>query len=1120
MNVHRSARSNRVVLTTGLVIFSGLMLAALSGSGGAASPKSEPAASGSAGIGAPKIRIVDRYGQIPLAFERNNGQTASPVKFLSRGIGYTLFLTPTEAVLALHNPDKRLRPEKCAAKGSESAKSRTQVLRVVTVGANPNAKVEGEDQLPSKSNYFIGSDPKKWQANVPMYQRVRYSSVYPGVDLVYYGTGQHQLEYDFVVAPGADPKSIALRFIGAKKLALDSVGDLKITLADGGEVIHHKPIVYQEVDGKREKVDGKSVLRDNDTISFELAAYDRTRVLYLDPGLVYSTYLGGSAGASASRNDDQGDAIAVDTSGNVFVTGPAASADFPTTMGAYQTTNDDVSANLTTAFVTKLNATGSALVYSTFLGGNGGELPKGVAVDSLTGDAYVMGRSNSNANSACTAAGAPKPCCTGAGTGTCIAFPTTVGAFQTVNAGGDDTFVTKLNADGSGLVYSTLVGGSGDDKGDGLAVDSSGNAYFTGKTSSIDNASCTGPGIPNTGTACCTGVGTGTCIPFPTTPGAFQTTSAVNDNNFVAKLNATGSALIYSTYLRGTSGSAQTSGAQANGIAVDSSGNAYVVGGTSAADFPTTTGAFQTTNNAASNGGNCFVTKLNAAGSNLVYSTFLGGTGTSMAQGDGCAGIAVASGNAYVTGAANSFDNTSCTANGTPGPCCTGLGTGTCIGFPTTPGAFQTTNNGAASTASVGFVTKLNATGSALVYSTYLGGNGVNGNDQATAIAVDSFGNAYVTGFAGSFNNSSCTANNVPPPCCTGPGTGTCVGFPITADAFQTVNNSAANVGNNAFMTKLNATGTALDYSTYLGGSGGSSGIPTNGDMGEGIAVDASGLVYLTGVALSTDFPITMGAFQTSNHAASGGTNAFVTKFTLASSSPTATATRSATPTATATSTGGTPTVTATATATATSTTGTPTATATATKSATPTPTTTSTSGTPTPTATATATKTATPTATATSTNSATATATTTATATATATPTATATRTATATATATGTPTSTPTPGVGTVMFDPPQLNFGSSTAIGKTSKVKKVKIKNSSSKTSKIKVTISGETAAAPFAVKPPQCMKTLAPEKSCEVSVTFTPPDTSMQMGKLIITDDAQGSPQTVPLMGMGK
>ena len=271
-------------------------------------------------------------------------------------------------------------------------------------------------------------------------------------------------------------------------------------------------------------------------------AYDRSRAVYIDPGLVFSTYLGGSPGSSPNGND-QGNAIAIDSSGNVFVTGPAVSANFPTTSGAFQTTNKAVSTDTVTAFVTKLNATGSALVYSTFLGGNGLDLPKGIAVDSLSGDAYVMGRTDSITNAGCTSAGNPTGCCTGAGTGTCVPFPTTAGAFQTTSAGGDDTFVTKLNATGSGLVYSTLVGGSGDDKGSALAVDSSGDAYITGKTNSHSNASCTGPRTPNTDTSCCTGVKTGTCVPFPTTAGAFQSTIngalTGQSNAFVAKLNAT-----------------------------------------------------------------------------------------------------------------------------------------------------------------------------------------------------------------------------------------------------------------------------------------------------------------------------------------------------------------------------------------------------------------------------------------------------------------------------------------------------------------------------------------------------------------------------------------------------
>jgi hypothetical protein len=658
------------------------------------------------------------------------------------------------------------------------------------VGANPRAKVTGLDQLPGKSNYFIGNDPKKWRTNVPNYAKVRYANVYPGVDLVYYGN-QGQLEYDFVVQPGSDPRQIALDVgVGLapperapqahdrapegqsaidnrkssmpRPLRIAANGDLVVG-TDGGKVIFHKPVVYQPEtndrqmtkdqgrgtkDGGKHFVDGRYVLRSDQSVAFQVASYDFAKPLVIDPVLAYSTYLGGSSfeegfgiavGVSGSAyitgdtfssdfpttpgafqtisdgsqnafvvklnssgsalvystylggsDDDEGDGLAVDASGNAYVTGGTWSSDFPTTPGAFQTTLK----GLENAFVTKLNATGSALVYSTYLGGSVGGSGGGSGIDEgrgiavgVSGSAYITGDTDSSD------------------------FPTTPGAFQAIFGGFDDAFVVKLNPSGSALVYSTYLGGSDDDEGDGLAVDASGNAYVTGSTDSSD---------------------------FPTTPGAFQ--DPANQGAFVTKLNAAGSALVYSTSSIG-----------GGGIALDASGNAYVTGYTNSSNFPTTPGSFQITYGGSFD---AFVSKLNTAGSALLYSTYLGGSGFELGL-----GIAVdASGNADVTGTTGSND------------------------FPTTPGAFQTTCGGGSCYDEHAFVTKLNAAGSALLYSTYLGGSESDGipTDRGRAVAVDASGSAYVTGFTQSSN------------------------FPVTPGAFQT-----SYGGGDAFAAKIGPSGSS-----------------------------------------------------------------------------------------------------------------------------------------------------------------------------------------------------------------------------------------------------------------------------------------------------------------------
>ncbi len=607
---------------------------------------------------ATRARVSESYGKLPLSFEANEGQQDRQVKFLSRGSGYNLFLSNRETVLVLSKPEKPATPPaRKATRSQKKPKGQSTVLRTQLVAANPEAKVTGEQELPGKVNYLIGNEPSKWRTNVATYAKVRYEQVYPGIDLVYYGN-QRQLEYDFVVAPKANPARIRLRVAGARKMYVNGKGQLVVKTA-GGAVRWNKPEIYQEVDGQHRSVKGKYVLRRGHDLGFEVAAYDTARPLIIDPTLVYSTYLGGSG-------EDDGQGIAVDTSGNAYVTGRTLSSDFPTTAGAFQTTYGGGGYD---AFVTKLNSTGTNLLYSTYLGGSGDDRGQGIALDS-SGHAYVTGQTLSSD------------------------FPTTPGAFQTTLGGSHDAFVTKLNSTGTNLLYSTYLGGSIPDYGNGIAVDTSGNAYVTGYTSSSD---------------------------FPTTPGAFQTTYTYVDA-FVTKLNATGTGLLYSTYLGGSGGDLGW------GIAVDTSGNAYVTGQTqSSTDFPTTAGAFQTTYGGRED---VFVTKLNSAGTNLLYSTYLGGSDFDYGN-----GIAVdSSGNAYVTGVTYSDD------------------------FPTTAGAFQTTHRGGGYSRDA-FVTQLNSTGTALLYSTYLGGGS---EDYGNGIAVDTSGNAYVTGSTQSSD------------------------FPTTAGAFQT----------------------------------------------------------------------------------------------------------------------------------------------------------------------------------------------------------------------------------------------------------------------------------------------------------------------------------------------
>ena len=661
-------------------------------------------------------RVIADYGKLPMAFEVNQGQADPAVRFLTRGRGYGLYLTPTEAVLRLRG-----------SAPASSAAPPEAVVRMRLEGANPQPELSGVDLLPGITNYFIGSDPTRWRTAVPNYARVRYKNIYSGIDLVFHGD-QGGLEYDFIVAPGADPRRILLDFKGARNLALDSEGNLGVATSSG-YLVQRKPVVYQDIDGTRRLVDGRYVLRGKHRVGFKLASYDRRRPLVIDPVLVYSTYLGGRG------FEEQVSGLAVDSVGNVFVVGTNEQGGFPTTPISLQPAAEGIYRR---AFVAKLNAAGTALDYSTYLGGATNVWGQGIAIDA-SGNAYVTGH-------------------------TACGFPTTPGAFRIACAHPYlDFYVAKLSPAGDSLVYSTYLGAdAGDELDMAIAVDTEGHAYVTGAADGV-----------------------------PTTPGAFQPENAGGYDAFVTKLNPAGTALVYSTYLGGSSYDA------GYGIAVDAIGNVYVAGGT-AGTLPTTAGAFQT---AFGGGLDVFVAKLDPTGSALIYSTYLGGTEREEAY-----GIALdRDGNTYVAGVTGGD-------------------------FPTTPGAVQVTAGGHTDA----FVAKLNAAGTALVFATYLGGPAW---DSANGIAVDRSGNAYVTG---STNGE----------------------FPTTTDATQLTVGGAGD----AYVAKLNPSGTGLDYSTYLGGNG--------YDYGRAIAVDEDQNAYVAGIA-SVGFPTTRGAYQ-SGYAANG--DAFVAK--------------------------------------------------------------------------------------------------------------------------------------------------------------------------------------------------------------------------------------------------
>jgi len=665
---------------------------------------------------------------LPLGFEANRGQAEADVKFVGRGPGFGLLLKPGEAEFALKKREPAFVGSATAdAKPLIKGASKSDRLAMKLEGANSTPFLCGLEPQEARANYFIGNDPAKWVRDVDTYSRVRYSSVYRGVDLTFHGNGR-QLEYDFTVAPGGDPREIRLRFDGADGVRLGWGGQLILSTA-AGEIRNNRPVAYQEGAGSRTEVVAEFKRLADGAIGFDVGDYDHARSLVIDPVLVYSTYVGGSA-------SDFGRGIVADSAGNAYIIGDSVSSDF---LHQASATNSDV-------FVGKLNANGLFLTY-TFFGGSKNDIATGLAVDG-SGSVYLCGTTESTD------------------------FPQ-AHSIGLALRGASDAFVVKLTPQADKpdhllFEYSSLIGGSGEETGVSIAIDSAGSAYITGRTSSTD---------------------------FPTVSAIQASYGGGTSDAFVSKLAANGASLVYSSFLGG-SGTENSAGR--TGISVDASGNAYVVGDTQSTNFPTKS-PLQPAKSGSASTSDGFAAKINPNGSDFVYSTYLGGSNDDSA-------LAVAAdqnGNAYVTGRTKSASF--------PGSSTTRTATGTTDAF----------------------VAKLNASGSAISYLTFIGGTG---DDSANAIVVDSSGNAAIAGSAG--------------------------------DALPTVKSIQSffkGGADDALVATLGTTG-AVTFSTYLGGSG--------DDVALGVSLDGAGAIYVIGFTDSTDF-LTFAPLRAAN---AGARDIFITK--------------------------------------------------------------------------------------------------------------------------------------------------------------------------------------------------------------------------------------------------
>ena len=666
------------------------------------------------------------YGKLPLVFEANQGQADPQVRFLSRGSGYTAFLTSGSMVLSLR-PTKvpPLQQTGVVATTSKVLPAAITTMQFRLLGAAKNPAVVGEDQQAGRVNYFIGNDPASWRTNVPTYARVRYKNVYPGIDLVYYGN-HRQLEYDFVISPRADPGQIELEIKGANQIELDAEGNL-VLQTSSGELHFQNPAVYQEANGQRLPVYGSYVLKDPTHVAFQLAQYDPSKPLVIDPVLVYGTYLGGSG-------TDQASGIAVDSTGSVYVAGYTDSTDFPlATLGS-------LPAGATHVFVAKLDSTGSNLVYADYIGGNSQDYGFALTLDSAN-NVYVTGSTASSD------------------------FPV-VNPYQGLYPGSFNAFLSKISPDGSSLLYSTYLGGNASDQPSSIAIDSLGSVLVAGNTSSTNFP------VVNAYQATVS----------PNQNGLY------GNYGFLTKFSPDGASLVFSTYLSGNSNVALNCGGNPcwpspysaiSGISLDSNGATYAAGVTNTYNFPTTPGAYLLTNSTSQDNIVGFVSKISSSGS-LDYSTyFYESSGAIMSLN----AIAVdGSGSAYVTGVALSDGTFPITSTSICDPSLEGWGcnfafvtkfdpTGSTLLYSTFLGPNNAANPQAivldanndayvlASTSSSSFaivngiepytngndllLVEIDPVANAELFATYLGGSA---DESPAGIALDSNGNLYIAG--------------------------------------------------------------------------------------------------------------------------------------------------------------------------------------------------------------------------------------------------------------------------------------------------------------------------------------------------------------------------------------